>query len=202
MNLLDRILDDPRLYRLWQLPFAERKLEPVHRHSDLGTARRVLDVACGPGTNAAHFRCAEYIGIDMNERYVEYARERSPGTFVVADATRLPRVDGPFDFILVNSFLHHLHIDEVRRVLSWLEGLLTPAGSIHVLDLVLPERPSLARWLARRDRGRHARPLDVWKALMTERFEEVVFEPFGLRAMGVTLWNMVYFQGRSPEADA
>lgn len=29
MNLLNSILDDPRLYRLWQLPFAKRKAEAL-----------------------------------------------------------------------------------------------------------------------------------------------------------------------------
>lgn len=200
ISLLDSILDHPRLYRLWQLPFARRKLKPLRRHNDLAAARRVLDVACGPGTNAAEFHGQEYVGIEINERYVEYARKRSPGTFLLADATELPRIEGPFDCILVNSFLHHLDEGEVRRVLSWLRDLLSPDGHIHVLELVLPERPSVARCLARCDRGSHARPLHVWRSFVTERFDQVVFETFRLRAMGITLWNMVYFKGRARQS--
>ena len=44
-------MDRVTAYRLWQAPFAEKKLEPLRRHNDLSTIRRVLDVGCGPGTN-------------------------------------------------------------------------------------------------------------------------------------------------------
>jgi SAM-dependent methyltransferase len=34
----------------------------------------VLDAACGPGTNAPVCAHADYVGVDLNERYVESAR--------------------------------------------------------------------------------------------------------------------------------
>lgn len=199
MRIPSRLLEHPGVYRLWQMPFAERKLAPVLRHNDLSLVRRVLDVACGPGTNARFFGHAEYLGIDIDERYVAYASRRYPGTFRVADATALPPVEGRFDFILVNSFLHHVETTQVLDVLHGLADLLTADGHVHVVDLVLPQRASPARWLAERDRGAHALPLEEWRTLMTRRFEEVVFEPFPIRALGVTLWNLCYFKGRRPD---
>jgi hypothetical protein len=68
---------------------------------------------------------------------------------------------------------------------------------VHILDLVLPARPSVSRLLARADRGAYPRPLDQWRELFTTSFEPVVFEPYPLGAGGVTLWNMVYFKGRA-----
>jgi hypothetical protein len=101
-----------------------------------------------------------------------------------------------FDFVLVNSFLHHLSTDDVVGVLTHLKSLLTEDGRIHMLELVMPGQASVARLLARWDRGKFGRPLGEWHQLFEELFEPVVSEPYRLTFMGVTLWNMVYFKGR------
>jgi hypothetical protein len=53
----------------------------------------------------------------------------------------------------------------------------------------------VARLLARWDRGKFARPLGEWKQLFSDLFQPVVFEPYLLRGLGATLWNMIYFKG-------
>lgn len=196
VKLADRMVGIPLAYRLWQAPFAKAKFEPVLAHNDVRAASRVLDVGCGPGTNACHFRGAEYVGIDINPRYIAYARRRWPGQFVVADAADLDaQVGGEYDFILVNSLLHHLGDEEVRRLVSSLSGRLTSDGCVHILELVLPMRRSIAGLLARWDRGDHARPISTWGGLFELAFRPVVFEQYAVGVPGVTLWNMVYFKG-------
>ncbi len=186
----------PFVYRAFQAPFAEAKLAPVKRHNDLPSVRRVLDVGCGPGTNARHFQGMDYLGLDINPRYVEQARERYGMRFEVADVTRYHVRDDAFDLILVNSFFHHVGDEDSDRILAHLMTLLTEDGHVHVLDLVLPERASAARLLARMDRGDFPRPLEAWRSLFTRHFEEAVFEPYDLGVPGVALWKMVYFKGR------
>jgi SAM-dependent methyltransferase len=184
-------------YRLWQAPFARQKLAPVLRHNDLSAVRRVLDVGCGPGTNADAFAHVDYVGVDNNPEYIAWAQRRYRGRFLVADVCRdgLPAGSG-FDFILVNSFFHHVETPAVRQILSRLSELLTDGGHIHILDLVMPDHPGLPRLLARWDRGDFPRPLSEWKELFTDALEPVLFEPYPLGAFGVTLWNMVYFKGK------
>ena len=193
MSLMERAA----AYRLWQAPFASGKVRPVLRHNDLTQVRRVLDVGCGPGINRSLFDHADYLGLDLNPAYVADARRRYGGQFRVADVTReesLP--ESSYDCIFVNSLLHHVSTSDTRRLLFRLAGLLTDAGHVHILDLIMPESASLARLLARWDRGEHARPVEEWRRIFTEAFEPVLFEPFPLRMFGVTLWNMVYFKGR------
>jgi len=194
----------PRVYRWWQAPFARSKFAPIERHNRLTEVRRVLDVGCGPGTNAARFAAAEYVGLDHNPGYIEAARKDFPGTFLVADARTFAASGERFDFILVNSLLHHIDTENVQRILHQLHDQLTPDGHIHVLDLVLPPRPSIARFLARSDRGDHPRPLARWVSLFRSAFTEVVLEPYSLRGFGIDLWNMIYFKGRAknPPVDA
>jgi len=195
-----RLFEVPWVYRAWQAPFAEAKLAPLRRHNDLSSIRRVLDVGCGPGTNAPHFRGLDYLGLDINAAYVEQARARHGMRFEVADVTRYEVRDGAFDFILVNSFFHHVTDADSGRILKHLASLLTPDGHVHVLDLVLPERASPARLLARMDRGDHPRPLDGWRQLLGTHFQEEVFEPYHLGVPGVPLWKMLYFKGRPRQA--
>lgn len=198
---LARLLEHPAVYRFWQAPFASAKVAPLLATAAYRSAQRVLDAGCGPGTNARYFRHCDYLGLDINPAYIAYARRRFGDRFEVADVTRyLPPEGRPFDFILLNSLLHHLEDGEVEVLLQSLQRLLSPDGAIHILDLVLPDRPSVARTLAKRDRGEHPRPLENWRGLFAKSFAEEAFLPYplGLRlgGVGLTLWNMVYFRGR------
>jgi SAM-dependent methyltransferase len=197
VTLSERLLERTPVYRLWQAPFADDKLRPILASNDLTAARRVLDVGCGPGTNTHHFSGSDYVGVDINPRYIEFARRRHGREFVVADLRTwaFPEHER-FDFVLLNSFLHHVADAEVEEILRAVARTLAPNGAVHVLDLVLPERPSVARWLARNDRGGHARPLERWRELLESAFEVERFEPYAIARVGVPLWNMVYCKGR------
>lgn len=193
---LARVLSHPVAYRLWQWPFARAKLEPLLRHNDLLRVRSVLDVGCGPGTNADQFSHIDYTGVDLDASYIEYARSRHPGRFICADASCLRfDADQRHDLVLLNSLLHHLDDQRARDLLAQLREAVAPGGHLHVIELVLPERRGLARLLASMDRGRFPRPLDAWRGLLTEHYRSEVFEPFTVQMAGVGLWNLVYFKG-------
>jgi len=198
----DRIMATSTAYRLWQAPFAEQKLAPVLRDGDLRNAGRVLDLACGPGTNARHFDGAAYTGVDINPAYIAEAQSRYSARFIVADATADDLLDGEsFDLILMNSFLHHLPATAVMRTLERANQLLADDGRVHVLDLILPADRSVARILARADRGDYPRPLSEWRDLLMQAFDPLVIEPFDLSAAGVSLWRMFHFKGKKRDIE-
>jgi SAM-dependent methyltransferase len=194
--LIDRLLETSGVYRLWQAPFAEKKLAPIWRGTPRAEIRRVLDVGCGPGTNAGHFSAVEYLGVDINPRYIESARQRHGDRFVVADVASDDFALGrSFDFVLMNSLLHHLDDDEALRLLSRLPERVSPGGHLHVIDLVLPEQRGLPRLLAKLDRGDYPRPLEAWRSVLERFFQTETFEPFAI-GIGIDLWQLVYFKGR------
>ncbi|MBV9180004.1 MAG: class I SAM-dependent methyltransferase [Acidobacteria bacterium] len=197
-TLAERFLEQPWVYRAWQAPFADQKFAPILAHNDLARVESVLDIGCGPGTNAKYFINSEYLGIDVNPSYIEHARRRHGREFIAADVrTYRPNSDRRFDFILINSFLHHLNCDAVKRILTRVSTLLADGGSLHILELVMPGNRSVARLLARIDRGNFVRSQEEWRILFTSHFEPVWFQPYRLTTAGLTLWNMVYFRGRA-----
>jgi len=185
---------------MWQRPFVRAKLAPIFRHNDLRSVRRVLDVGCGPGTNAALFSDVEYLGLDIDANYVDAARRRYRRDFIQADACTYEPADGRrFDFVLLNSLLHHIDTENVYHLLRGVSRQLTPEGHVHILDLVLPDRLRISRVLAQADRGDHPRPLACWREILTDVFEEVVFEPYSVGWLGSTFWSMVYFKGKAKQ---
>lgn len=198
MNLLkssSNIMEHPSLYRLWQAPFARAKIAPVLRHNDLQQVRRVLDVGCGPGTNCPFFEHTDYLGMDINPSYIEYASQKFGREFVVQDVCQYEPGETRFDFILLNSLLHHIDDAAAARLLNHLRTTLDTDGHVHIIELVLGERPSIARFMAKSDRGDYPRSLEHWQTLFGASFSEVVFEPFPVRCVGVPLWDLVYFKG-------
>jgi SAM-dependent methyltransferase len=198
LKSLSGIMRFTTAYRLWQAPFARAKLEPVLRHARWSSQSRILDVGCGPGTNSLVFQDCDYTGVDINADYIDYAKRRFYKRFLVQDVScwDVP-ADERFDLVLMNSLLHHLDDASTTRLLQQVSTLLKPEGSVHVIDLVLPETPSLARWFARNDRGDFPRKLERWRELFEAAYEPIAWEPFPIRALGVSCWQLIYFQGRT-----
>lgn len=194
MGLVDRLLDRPAIYRLWQKPFADRKFAPIRRHGNLSRARRILDVGCGPGTNAKYANGADYVGLDINESYLAYARSHFRGMFVAADLRSSDLGDlGTFDAIIVNSFLHHIDDLAVHHVLSQLRQRLQSGGHVHFVELVLPPGFSPGWIMAKLDRGPYARAVEHWTHLFGTHFSPAIVERY---AVGWGLWQMLYYQGQ------
>ena len=195
MMRLKDILASPLAYRLWQSPFAATKIAPVL--SSLGRARpvAVLDIGCGPGTDAQRFAgIRRYVGIDLSESYIKYAQAHFPGKFVVGDVTSDSLAGlGRFDVLLLNSLMHHIDDQAVGHLLSSLPRLLNHGGEIHIIDLVLPES-GLERRMALADRGAFPRPLAMWEALTSKWLTVQEMRPFSVGLGPISLWEMVHIR--------
>ena len=123
----DRLLELPLVYQTWQAPFVSAKLKPFLKYLDLKQTRRVLDVGCGPGTNARVFAGCDYVGIDINPEYIRTASSRYPGRWVVGDVTDETIFPNEhFDCLFANSLMHHLDDRAVRNLLSRMARLTAP----------------------------------------------------------------------------
>jgi SAM-dependent methyltransferase len=97
---------------------------------DVG-GKRVLDVGCASGglTELLVERGANVVGIDLNPRLVERARERvgNRAEFRVADiSNRLPFGDSSFDVVTASLVLHYLA--DWRSAMREIARILKPSG--------------------------------------------------------------------------
>ena len=65
-----------------------------------------------------------------------------------------------------------------------------------MIDLILPEKRGIARYLTENDRGDYPRPWEDWQELLSRHFEPLVQLPFPVGIGRVELWRLLYFKGR------
>jgi ubiquinone/menaquinone biosynthesis C-methylase UbiE len=133
---------------------------------------RVLDVACGPGAFSNLFSEQSYTGIDINPRYIDYAREHFRGEFFVQDARKLSFEEGRFDEALVYGLLHHLDDSDVTAVAESLRRVVRPGGAVLVIEDIPTESRlnlvgHLLHWI---ENGHYIRPAEEYRRLLSPHF--------------------------------
>jgi SAM-dependent methyltransferase len=134
-------------FRLWN---AERPPE-VRRWflgevlSRLGEGSSVLEVGCGPGTDAAELSAGRrYVGVDLSSVQLSLARELVPhATFVVGDFTSMAFRPASFDGIAAFYAFNHVPQDQLaptfERIFAWLRlggRLMTSLLTVEAEDRV------------------------------------------------------------------
>jgi len=146
----------------------------------LGPAR-VLEVGCGPGTNCAWMpRNIEYVGCDLNESYIAYAKQRygDRAEFFAAPVGQMAALKlKPFSAVMAVALLHHLSDAEVLTLCDEVMPLLEAGGTFMTGDPCFAYGQSrLERFVTACDRGRHVRYPEQYQALLPKRFPEVTME--------------------------
>lgn len=192
------LLNFPFFYELLQAPLKKETIKPLLKRQDIAYAKDVLDIGCGPGTYVNFFANTNYLGVDIDPSYISFAKSQYPDkSFITQDARKLNLENGRlFDFILINSILHHLDDQAVKESLSSAEHYLSGNGNIHILELVLIPEFSVSSAVTRFDRGDYPRPYDTWMKLFTDKFECIESEPYEICFCGICICKMIYFKGK------
>jgi len=120
--------------------FAECKRES-YRLLGAAPGRRILDVGCGQGDDAAAMarlvtKGGEVVGVDGSQAMMEEARRRHGGieglSFDVADGAHLPCDDASFDACRIDRVLQH--IAEPAPVIGEMVRVLRPEGVLVAFD--------------------------------------------------------------------
>ncbi|MCX7855771.1 MAG: class I SAM-dependent methyltransferase, partial [Anaerolineae bacterium] len=120
------LLESPLFYSLAQrlVSVDYRAIRQAIR-KELGslTGCWVIDLGCGTGNLADEFRCARYVGVDVDLGYIRFAQRTTGRQFVTMDVTELALRDDIFDAALAVGLTHHLDdfsaerfACEIRRV--------------------------------------------------------------------------------------
>ena len=172
-TVIERVSDHPVLFILCRSVLENdfRAIRAVIRRDlVLGGRARTLDLGCGPGAFADLFVGGDYVGVDLNPRYIAHATRHRAGTFLVGDARAVDLPDGRFDQVLVFGLLHHLGDDDVRRVLREARRMLAPGGRILAIEDIpaLSRLNVVGRLLHRVENGEHIRPPGAYSRLYAE----------------------------------
>jgi ubiquinone/menaquinone biosynthesis C-methylase UbiE len=131
--------------------------------------RRILDVACGPGAFSVLFEPTCYSGVDLNDRYIHYAKRHYRGTFQTMDARELQFGEASFDDALVFGLLHHLNDEDARAVLTSLARVLKAGGRALIIeDIPTESRLNLIGHILHRvENGHYIRRAEQYRHLLS-----------------------------------
>lgn len=181
-KLKNRILESPVGYAVWSEPFNRPKIHAIERmlRRSGNEKGRILDVGCGPATNASFFSDWDYLGVDLNPEYIKVARTKFPGLrFEVADAAALELNGEKFDVVLINSLMHHLNDAECSELLRGIRHTLGENSTIITQEPLTPDtKKRLMRFLMNNDRGDYFRTQEEWKNIFHINNYQIVFEEF------------------------
>jgi SAM-dependent methyltransferase len=178
-----KILEYPPVYNFFQWAvgankprrqFIEEQVVP------LGNGR-VLEVGCGPGTNCAFIpRSIEYVGCDLSEAYIAYARQRhgDRAEFFAAPVGQLAALGlKPFHAVIAIAVLHHLSDAEILTLCGEVIPLLEAGGVFITGDpCFVSGQKRLERYITSCDRGRYVRYPEQYRALLARSFPVVDME--------------------------
>lgn len=176
---LRKVLASPAAYHGFALLLGARasRAEVVRRYVRPRPGDLVLDCGCGPGEFLEHLPDVEYVGIDLDERYVAEARRRFGGraTFRLGPVgLSTMREEGRYDLVLAMGLLHHLDDGTVREFFRLARRVLKPTGRLVTLDPCYSSGQSrVARLVIDMDRGEHVRSVEEWPPLVEEAFPAV-----------------------------
>lgn len=172
------VLAFPAAYRLFsniiaghaRFLFVEKYVRP--RDGD-----KILGIGCGPGYILEYLPSVEYLGFDMNQKYIENATKRfgNRGTFVCKKLSReLSEELSAFDIILAIGILHHLDNDEAVQLFELAISTLKPGGRLITLDgCYMKGQPWIATLILSKDRGKYVRTKDEYVSLASKLFKDI-----------------------------
>jgi SAM-dependent methyltransferase len=165
----------PRFFTRW---IGERYVKPYY---ELG-GKKVLEFGCGPGANCIMFDPELYLGVDIDERRIEFARKSWPGyRFEVVGADLAGIAAGSRDVILVCAVLHHLTDRQILAAEKEFLRILRPGGALLVIEPYLaPGYGIINRIMQYLDEGRFIRTEDQYRTLLARFFAPRVLKRFRL----------------------
>lgn len=179
---IKKILQIPLVYELHNWVFGAEKIRKiiVANHIKEFKGKKILDIGCGTANMLSYLADSEYIGFDMYEPYIEYAKKKfgNKGKFFsqsVSEAT-LQEYNN-FDIVIAIGILHHLNDEEAIKLFEIGQKALKSGGKLITLDpCYTDEQSNLARWLISKDRGKAIRTKDEYNILAKKVFTHV--EPY------------------------
>ena len=134
----------------------------------------ILDVGCGIGYYSKIIDSANYLGIDSNEKYIDFARlhyANSEKDFLKMNflCESLPNTERKANKCLLIGVIHHLSDNEVNQLFSKLSEM--------DFEFIITQDPFYSKWhlinnfICSLDRGKYVRKVASYKKLILSHFD-------------------------------
>ena len=174
------ILAFPRIYSLFTgIVGSNARTVYVKKYIRPKEGDKILDIGCGTADILAYLPNVEYVGLDIDEAYINYAKKRfgHKGIFLATKVDRKTINEfslHDFDIVLATGLLHHLNDYEASRLFELASSALKPGGRLITLDGCYVKGQSwLARLILSKDRGKYVRTQDEYLSLSSAVFTNI-----------------------------
>jgi cyclopropane fatty-acyl-phospholipid synthase-like methyltransferase len=115
----------------------------------LGEGSTVLEVGCGPGTDAGELSAGRrYVGVDLSSVQLSIAHERVPrATFVEGDFTSMAFRPASFDGVVAFYVFNHLPLEELAPTFERTFAWLRPGGRLMLSLPTIEAEDRIEEWL-------------------------------------------------------
>ena len=169
-SVLHKLLENPLVFE-FQQRLCNNYSAILAEFSDIigKGGQRIIDIGCSTGACAStiiDMHANDYVGVDIDPRYVETAARRSPqGRFYAMDARHMAFPDKTFDLTMFIGVMHHMDDELVRGCLNEVLRVLKSGGRVIIAEPVFTPGRWLSTVLLNMDRGRNIRDESGYRAL-------------------------------------
>lgn len=173
------LLTFPFLYELFisLLGGSKARSTYVNEYIRVLSGYKVLDIGCGPGDILEYMPAIDYVGFDINPKYIDSAVHnfKDRGLFICSKVGEMSVENpGSFDLALATGVLHHLSDNEALDLFMTAKEALKPGGRLVTLDgCFIPDQSKIAHFLIANDRGQFVRTKEEYLNLASKVFCDI-----------------------------
>ncbi len=132
---------------------------------------KILDIGCGSGEISRFFNDLDYIGIDVNPDYIEFARKIYKKNFEEMNAQKLRFKKRYFDYVVIIGVLHHIDDKNCSLILNEITRVVKNNGKIIIIEDVNTQSKIdlLGNIIRKLDVGEHIRTQKEWLELLSKK---------------------------------
>ena len=162
-SLINKLSKNPKLFiyirKLLEYNFIVYKKIINNLQSNLIDNASVLDLGCGTGEFSVFFQDYNYTGIDIEPKYINYAKNNYDGHFELMDASCMLFENNSLDLIVVFGVFHHINTEKCLKIFDEMNRVLKKNGKIFIMEDVDVESKLdiLGNFLRKYDKGDYIR---------------------------------------------
>ncbi len=174
-NFIDKFFAIPFIYHYarWMFTLGIR-YEPIKSYLDPQSDDSILDIACGVGTYTKIVGEAKYLGVDLNEEYIETANKEwgsNSRKFEVQDVLTIDQKypKGSFNKGMMLGLIHHLPEEDALKLLKKSSEILTER--LVVMDNYYSKWHLINNLVCHLDRGKYVRTVEHERMILKQYFD-------------------------------